>query len=114
MSFFTEQEWQATKGSDGRILKWDEVPQKQIFCVTSLERKDNAKYETYIINFVNSEDEQFSSYCPSHFLRHVRKTRTKTQRPYFSAYGLVKRGDHEQAHFEIKYKEEQKPFDIFE
>ena len=114
MSFFTAQEWESTKGSDGRIMKWEEMPQKQTFCVTSLERKDNAKYETYIINFINSEDDQFSVYCPAHFLRHIRKTRTKTQRPFFQAYGLVKRGEHEQAHFEIKYKEEQKPFDIFE
>lgn len=114
MSFITDDEWRSTKGSDGRIMKWAEIPQKQIFCVRSLERKENAKYETYIINFVDSKDEQFSAFCPAHFLRHIRKTRSKTQRPFFSAYGLVKRGEHEQAHFEIKYMDELKPFDIFE
>ena len=114
MSFITDAEWNSTKGSHGRVMKWYEIPQKQVFCVRSLERKENAKYETYIINFVDSKDEQFSAYCPSHFLRFIRRTRSKKQRPFFSAYGLVRRGDHDIAHFEIIYRDELKPFDIFE
>ena len=114
MAFFTPEEWKNAKKSNGSIMKWIDIPQEQIFCLISMEKKENMKYETYILNFVDDQQEEYSCYCPSHFLRHIRKTRSRCDRPYFVSYGMCKKGDFSMASFEVSYKEEQKAFDIFE
>ena len=75
MAFLTESEWNASEKYNGliTILRWGEVPEKKIFSVVSIEKKGNAKYETYMLHFVDAEEEDYQAYCPSHFLRQICK-----------------------------------------
>ena len=116
MAFFTTDEWSQVKKYDGltNTLKWGDVPQERIFLLISIEKKENAKFDTHILHFVDAKEEEFHAYAPSHFLRSIRKTRTKNQRPYFVSHGTIKKGDGTMASFEISYKDENKAFDIFE
>ena len=54
MAFLTQSEWNASEKYNGlaTTLKWPEVPGKKT--IFSLEKKDNAKYETYILHFTDA------------------------------------------------------------
>ena len=93
------------------IFRLGEVPEKTIFMVMSIEKKDSAKYKTYILNFVDALDE---CYQVLHiFLEQIEKNRGKNQRPYFVSHRMTKRGENTVASFEIAYKKENKSFDVF-
>ena len=115
MAFFTAAEWAKAEKSDGltTILKWPEVPQKKIFLVVSIEKKEGTKFDTHILHFMDDKEETFCVFCPTHFLNHIRSTRRTDERPYFISYGTVRRGNNTIASFEISYKAEHKSFEIF-
>ena len=78
------------------------------------EKKENAKYETYILNFLDALDKYYEVFCPSHFLKQIRKNQGKNQRPNFVSRRMIQRGENKMASFEISYKKKNKSFDILE
>ncbi len=116
MAFLTQSEWDNSDHFDGTdpIMKWQDVPQKTIFCVLSIEPKTGLKFESYIIHFSDIKDKSFKVYAPSHFISQIRRNRTANLRPYFVSHGLVDRGGNQIASFEISYKQTSKKFPVFE
>ena len=118
MAFLTEKEWENNEKYDGSdpILKWRDVPEKTIFCVVSIEHKitTNQKFDTYVLHFTDKDDNSYKVFCPSHFIKTIRKNRKQNERPYFCSHGLIRRNNNSIASFEISYKKEDKMWDIFD
>ena len=116
MPFFSNAEWLSMDKYDGMnlLLKWLEVPTGIIFHLNSIEKKEKYKFETYILHFTDDEGLAYQAYAPSHFIKQIRKNRTKNQRPYFVSHGVVSRGETRMASFEICYKTENKVFPLFD
>ena len=118
MNFITNKEWESCAKFDGSdpILKWKDVPEKEIFCVVSIEQKLNTgqKFETYILHFMDRNEESFKVFCPAHFVKQIRKNRQQNERPYFVSHGLITRRTGSVASFEISYKKENEMWDIFD
>ena len=116
MNFITESEWSAAEKFNGSdpIMRWRDVPEKEIFYVTSIEQKENPKFETHILHFMNKKEENFKVFCPSHFVAQIRRNRKQNERPYFVSHGLVTRRGSSIASFEISYKKESKNWELFD
>ena len=116
MAFLTEAEWNAGEEYNGlkTILKWGEVPEKKIFLVILIEKKENLRYHMHVIHFMDAQEEGHQAFCPSHFLKQIRKNCGKNQRPHFISHGMIQGGENTMASFELLYKAENKSFDIFE
>lgn len=113
--FLTSEEWTQSPKFDGRepVLRWREVEEKKIFRLTSIQEVIDSKYESYILHCTDESEEQFKIFSPSHFIKQIRKNRSKNNRPFFMSHGTLERGVHVIAQFEIVYKEEKDDFDIF-
>ena len=117
-NFMTEDEWNASEKFNGMqaTLKWKELEEKKRFCLISIEEKleTRLKFETFILHFTDKEGKAYKCYSPSHFIKEIRRNRQQNWRPFFVSHGIVDKGAHAIAQFEITYKEETKNWDIFE
>ena len=124
MAFLTEAEWNTGEKYNGltTILKWGEVPEKKIFSVILIKKKENSRYDQHI-HFMDTQEEGYQALCPSHFVKQRCKNRGRNQRPYFISHSRIQHGDTTMASFELYYttmalfelyKTEDKSFDIFE
>jgi len=116
--FMSANEWEEGEKFDGRepILRWKDLEEKKLFCLTSIENKTNPtqKFETYILHFTDRAEESYKAFCPSHFLKQIRRNRELNMRPYFVSHGLFEKGGNSIAQFEITYKAENKTWDLFD
>jgi len=114
----SEHEWTCSEKHDGRdpILKWKEVPILQRFSIISIKEKKQLaqNFQSYIVRYVDKDDQIFKCYGPAHFIKEIRKHREMNFRPYFISHGTVEYGSREIAKFEIVYKKLDKEFEIFE
>ena len=117
-AFMTEAEWKKGVKYDGTdpILKWSQIEQKRRFCVQSIEQKVNTglKFDSFIIHFTDDDNETHKCYAPSHFISQIRRNRQRNMRPYFVSHGMLERGPHTVAQFEITYKQLNKEWALFE
>ena len=118
IEFVTDGEWNVGEKYDGTdpILKWKDVPQKFVFSLVSIEEKSNTdfKFDTFILHFVDKENEAYKAFAPAHFIKQIRKNRQMNQRPFFCSHGTVEKGNHTVASFELMYRDTHKEWDIFE
>ena len=71
--FLTESEWDAGEKYNGMgsILRWGELEEKRIFSLLSIERKENAMFDTQVLHFADAEGEEYQVFCPQHFLKQI-------------------------------------------
>ena len=116
-AFMSDSEWASGDKFDGRdsIMHWSEVEQMKRFMVISIQIKQmpGKSFKSYIMTFCDSEEKFYKVWCPSHFVKLLRKNRQPHFRPYFVSHGLSDNGAKAVANFEITYKEVDKSWDIF-
>ena len=116
-TFMNDSEWENCDKFDGRetILHWSDVEQLKRFMVLSIQIKQlpGKSFKSYIMTFCDNKETTFKVWCPSHFIKQIRKNRETNFRPYFVSHGRTENGATSIAKFEITYKKLEKSWDIF-
>ena len=63
---------------------------------------------------MDSDNNEYHTYAPSHFVRTVKNLRKSNQRPYFKSFDVMTKGENTMANFELRFKDENTNFQIFE
>ena len=116
-TFMNDSEWQSSEKFVGRIeiLHWAEVEEQKRFMVLSIQEKQlqGKSFKSHILTYCDQDEQFFKVWCPSHFVKQIRKNRQPNHRPYFVSHGLRENGASKTANFEITYKPVDKKWDIF-
>ena len=115
--FLTPEEWESSdriQDSD-KIVKWEDIKQRVIYCIDYLEGIETKNsWETFILHFSDVAGVQQKTFCPGKLLKTIRKMREPDHRPYFVAYGVDRNNGGKFPNFEITFKRTNNKFDIFE
>ena len=116
-TFMNDSEWENCDKFDGReaILHWSDVEQLKRFMVLSIQIKQlpGKSFKSHIMTFCDNKEKTYKVWCPSHFIKQIRKNRETNFRPYFVSHGCTENGAKSIAKFEITYKKLEKSWDIF-
>ena len=116
-AFMNDSEWQSSEKFVDRveILPWSEVEELKRYMVLSIQIKQlpGKSFKSYIMTYCDQDEQFFKVWCPSHFVKQIRKNRQTNFRPYFVSHGHHENGNSKTANFEISYKPVEKNWDIF-
>ena len=102
-----------TYNGQNSILNWKDLPQNVIFMIVSISPVPKAKYDSYYLTVIDSNERQYKVYSPSHLTETVKLHRTPCMRPFFTSLGYSENGKNRCAKFSLKMAKVQKDFEIF-
>ncbi len=118
-AFLSNDEWEAASklSSADNLVKWELVPTMTIFSVQYIKKIDTKikhSWDVYVMCFTDAAGNDMKTFCPSSFLRTIRRKRQPSERPYFVSFGLKDQGySKEVASYELTFKDTGKNWDIF-
>ena len=115
--FLTDDEWSSMPHSTGlaTIIKWRDLTTNKLFGVQKIEKKNSTKYGVcYVLHLFDHNHETIMVWGPQALLTDIRKSRTKTQRPYIISFGIQTTETRTYARFEVSYQQLQKEVVLFE
>ena len=114
--FITKAEWNSFEAFDGTegTLHCKDIPQDIIYYLIMIEQKKDSKYQSYVLHFSDKDGITYRAFAPSHFIKEIWKQHETNAHPYFCSYGTVEHKDKQIAKFELKFKMENKNWDIFQ
>ena len=76
-AFMNDSEWQSSEKFVGRvdIQNWSEVEELKRYMVLSIQIKQlpGKSFKSYIMTYCDQDEQFFKVWCPSHFVKQIRK-----------------------------------------